>query len=67
MVLKGVLRDVHVFAFIYHKCSPALSLWVNGRERERKKLERRRENNKRKKSPPKIKKLKKGKKEERTV
>lgn len=31
MVLKGVLRDVHVFAFIYHKCSPELSLWVNGK------------------------------------
>lgn len=30
MVLKGVLRDVHVFAFIYHKCSPALSLRLNG-------------------------------------
>lgn len=26
MVLKGVLWYVHVFAFIYHKCGPALSV-----------------------------------------
>lgn len=31
MVLKGVLRDVHVFAIIYHKRSPVLSLEVNGK------------------------------------
>lgn len=34
MVLKGVLRDVHVFAFIYHICSPALSQRMNERGRK---------------------------------
>lgn len=34
MVLKGVLRDIHVFAFIYHICSPALSQRMNERGRK---------------------------------
>lgn len=60
MVLKGVLRDVHVFAFIYHKCSPALSQRMN--EGGKKKLEKEEEEEEGKeegKKPPQIKKIKK--------
>lgn len=53
MVLKGVLRDVHVFAFIYHKCSPALSPRVNVKKKKKAGEE---EGKEEEKSPPKIKK-----------
>ena len=41
MVLQGFLRDVHVFAFIDHKCGPALSVgeWRKGCERRRREKE----------------------------
>lgn len=55
MVLKGVLRDVHVFAFIYHKCSPALSQRMNegGKKKLEKEEEEKEGKEEGKKSPPK--------------